>query len=130
MTDKNAIILVIAAASGTGKSSLARALAESHSAVALSVSHTSREMRRNEVDGKDYFFISEQSFLTMIEAGHFVEHARVFGNYYGTSKKTLEDNLDSGVSVCWILTWQGAQQVAAHFDCAVRVFLLPPSIDA
>ena len=130
MTDKDAIILVIAAASGTGKSSLARALAESHSAVTLSVSHTSREMRRNEVDGRDYFFISEQSFRTMIEAGHFVEHARVYGNYYGTSKKTLEDSLDSGVSVLLDIDWQGAQQVASHFDCAVRVFLLPPSIDA
>ena len=130
MTDKDAIILVIAAASGTGKSSLARALAETHSAVTLSVSHTSREMRRNEVDGRDYFFISEQSFLTMIKAGHFVEHAKVYGNYYGTSKKTLEDSLDSGVSVLLDIDWQGAQQVASHFDCAVTVFLLPPSIDA
>lgn len=130
VSDKEAIILIIAAASGTGKSSLSRALAESQSAVALSVSHTTRERRRNEVDGRDYFFISEQSFLTMIEAGHFVEYATVYGNYYGTSRKTIEDSLNSGVSVLLDIDWQGAQQVADQFDCAVRVFLLPPSIEA
>lgn len=121
--------MIIAAASGTGKTSLSRALVESQSAVEFSVSHTSREIRRNEVDGRDYFFISEQSFLKMIEAGHFVEYARVYGNYYGTSRKTLEDCLNSGSSVVLDIDWQGAQQVASQFDCAVRVFLLPPSID-
>ena len=128
MPVKDPIILIVAAASGTGKSSLSQALVKSEPDVALSISHTTRKIGRKEVDGKDYFFISEQSFLKMVDAGNFVEYAKVYGHYYGTSRQTLEDSLRSGISVVLDIDWQGAEQVASQFDSAVRVFLLPPSI--
>ena len=128
MSQTQPIVLVVSAASGTGKSSLTQALVKSESRAVLSVSHTTRERRANEVDGVNYFFVSVQAFNKMVEVGHFVEHASVYDHYYGTSRKTIEDNLRSGLSVVLDIDWQGAQQVASQFDCAVRVFLLPPSI--
>lgn len=129
MLETAPVILIIAAASGTGKSSLARALVESEPSVVLSVSHTTRKIGHGEIDGREYFFVSEQTFKKMADAGHFAEYARVYEHYYGTSKKTITDNLESGLSVVLDIDWQGAQQVARQFECAVRVFLLPPSID-
>lgn len=128
MSDNRPIILIVSAASGTGKSSLTKALVKSERSTVLSVSHTTRERRRNEVDGQDYFFISSQVFQKMVATGHFAEFAKVYDHYYGTSRKTIEDNLNSGFSVVLDIDWQGAEQVARQFDCAVRVFLLPPSI--
>lgn len=128
MLETAPVILIIAAASGTGKSSLARALVKSEPSVVLSVSHTTRKIGRGEIDGREYFFISEQSFKKMAQAGQFAEYARVYDHYYGTSKRTITDNLESGLSVVLDIDWQGAQQVARQFECAVRVFLLPPSI--
>ena len=128
MLENAPVILIIAAASGTGKSSLARALVQSEPSVVLSVSHTTRKIGRGEVDGREYFFISEQTFKKMAQAGHFAEYAKVYDHYYGTSKKTITDNLESGLSVVLDIDWQGAQQVASQFKCAQRVFLLPPSI--
>ncbi len=130
MSKTQAIVLVIAAASGTGKSTLTRALVESEKNAVLSISHTTRELRNKEVDGQDYFFVSEQSFLKMVEVGSFVEYAKVYGHYYGTSRKTIEDCLNSGLSVVLDIDWQGANQIARQFDCAQLVFLLPPSISA
>ena len=128
MLETTPVILIIAAASGTGKSSLARALVKSEPSVVLSVSHTTRKIGRGEIDGREYFFISEQSFKKMARTGHFAEYAKVYDHYYGTSKKTITDNLESGFSVVLDIDWQGAQQVARQFECAVKVFLLPPSI--
>lgn len=128
MLENAPVILIIAAASGTGKSSLARALVQSEPSVVLSVSHTTRKIGRGEVDGREYFFISEQTFKKMAQAGHFAEYAKVYDHYYGTSKKNITDNLESGLSVVLDIDWQGAQQVASQFECAERVFLLPPSI--
>ncbi len=128
MLETAPVILIIAAASGTGKSSLARALVQSEPSVVLSISHTTRKIGHGEIDGREYFFISEQSFKKMAETGHFAEYAKVYDHYYGTSKKTITDNLESGLSVVLDIDWQGAQQVASQFECAVRVFLLPPSI--
>ena len=128
MSETTPVILIIAAASGTGKSSLARALVKSDPSVVLSVSHTTRKIGRGEIDGREYFFISEQSFKRMARVGHFAEYAKVYDHYYGTSKKTITDNLESGLSVVLDIDWQGAQQVAHQFECAVKVFLLPPSI--
>ncbi len=122
------IILIIAAASGTGKSSLSKALVAAESTAILSISHTTRDRRRREVDGRDYFFISEQSFLKMAGAGEFVEYAEVYDHYYGTSRKTIEDCLAAGHSVVLDIDWQGARQVASQFDCVISAFLLPPSI--
>ena len=81
------VLLIISAASGTGKSSLSRALVESSDSTVLSVSHTTREIRRNEVEGKDYYFVDDDEFQRMIAARDFVEHAKVYDHYYGTSRK-------------------------------------------
>ena len=124
------IILVISAASGTGKSSLTRALVENEPRTTLSISHTTRGIRNNEVDGRDYFFISEQSFLRMVQHGHFIEHANVYGHYYGTSKQTIKDSLNSGMNVVLDIDPQGARQIANQFSSALCVFLLPPSVSA
>jgi len=129
MSKPSPILLIICAASGTGKSSLTRALVESEPGAILSVSHTTRQIGHNEVDGKDYFFVSDQVFRKMIESGHFVEYANVYAHYYGTSRKVIASNLNAGLSVVLDIDWQGARQVADQFDCAVRVFLLPPSVE-
>ena len=125
---EESVLLIISAASGTGKSSLSRALVESSENTVLSVSHTTREIRQNEVDGKDYHFIGGDEFQRMIEAGDFVEHAKVYGHYYGTSRLSIEQHLNSGENVLLEIEWQGAKQVVELFPSAVRVFLLPPSI--
>ena len=125
---EQSVLLIISAASGTGKSSLSRALVESSQRTVLSVSHTTREIRRNEVNGKDYHFIGDDEFQRMIEAGDFVEYAKVYGHYYGTSRTLIEQHLNSGVNVLLEIEWQGARQVVQLFPSAVRVFLLPPSI--
>ncbi len=130
MVVENPVILIIAAASGTGKSSLARALVESACSTVLSVSHTTRDIRANEVDGCDYFFISERSFLQMVGAGKFIEYARVYDHYYGTSREVINSSLAAGLNVVLDIDWQGARQVACQFDSVVSVFLLPPSIAA
>ncbi len=127
MSDKP-VILVISAASGTGKSSLSRALVESCEKVVLSVSHTTRDMRHGEVNGRDYFFVSEREFSAMAADGQFAEHAVVYGYRYGTAKNTLQSSLAAGKSVLLEIDWQGAQQVAETFSSTVQVFLLPPSL--
>ena len=127
---EESVLLIISAASGTGKSSLSRALVESSDSTVLSVSHTTREIRRNEVDGKDYYFIGDDEFQRMIEAGELVEHAKVYDHYYGTSRTSIEQHLNSGENVLLEIEWQGARQVVELFPSTVRVFLLPPSIQS
>ncbi len=124
------VVLVLSAPSGTGKSSLARALAEADPSVGLSVSHTTRAARPGEVDGVDYHFVGEREFETMVEAGAFLEHARVFDRRYGTSRDAVRTVLSAGRHVVLDIDWQGARQVREAFASTVSVFLLPPSMDA
>ena len=128
--NEESVLLIISAASGTGKSSLSRALVESSEGTVLSVSHTTREIRRNEIEGKDYYFVGDDEFQRMIEAGEFVEYAKVYDHYYGTSRTSIEQHLNSGENVLLEIEWQGARQVVELFPSAVRVFLLPPSIES
>ena len=123
-------VLVLSAPSGAGKSSLARALAEAEPSVRLSVSHTTRAARPGEVDGVDYHFVGEREFEAMIEAGAFLEHARVFDRRYGTSWDAVRSVLSAGHDIVLDIDWQGARQVHAEFASTVSVFLLPPSMDA
>ena len=123
-------VLVLSAPSGAGKSSLARALAEAEPSVRLSVSHTTRAARPGEVDGVDYHFVGEREFEAMVEAGAFLEHARVFDRRYGTSWDAVRSVLSTGHDVVLDIDWQGARQVRAAFASTVSVFLLPPSMDA
>ena len=120
-------IIILSAPSGGGKTSLAHALVERHPRLVFSVSHTTRSPRPGEVDGVHYYFVDDKKFDTMIAAGKFLEHARVFGNRYGTSRAAVEQQLRQGRDVVLDIDWQGARSVKAQRPDAVGVFILPPS---
>lgn len=128
-TSSQARVFILSAPSGGGKSSLARALADSAEDVVTSVSHTTRAIRPGEVDGRDYFFVDDQTFKAMIAADEFVEHAHVFGKRYGTSRAAIAESLAAGKSVVLDIDWQGAQQVRAAFNEAISVYIFPPSLE-
>jgi guanylate kinase len=120
-------LYIISAPSGAGKTSLVKALLARVDGVAVSVSHTTRAPRPGEQDGVDYHFIDKARFETLVTAGEFLEHAQVFGNYYGTRRATLEERLKAGLDVILEIDWQGARQAFEAFPHAVKVFILPPS---
>lgn len=124
-----ASLFVISAPSGAGKTSLVKALLEKMPSVKVSVSHTTRQSRPGEVDGVNYHFTDKAVFLKMIGDGQFLEHAEVFGNYYGTSQAWVEDTLAQGIDVILEIDWQGAQQIRKKIDCQ-SIFILPPSLPA
>lgn len=126
MSDKGTLY-VVSAPSGAGKTSLVKALLERDNRVLVSVSHTTRDMRPGEVDGKDYNFVDMDQFNSMIEAGAFLEHAEVFTNKYGTSQLWVEDQLAQGNDVILEIDWQGAQQVRRLMPDCLSIFILPPS---
>ena len=123
-------LYIISAPSGAGKTSLVKALLETTAGLSFSVSHTTRPMRPGEVNGRDYHFVDMTSFQAMIDNGEFMEHARVFDNYYGTAYASVEAQLDRGEDVILDIDWQGARQVRSVFDHAIGIFILPPSRDA
>ena len=129
MKETESVLLIISAASGVGKSSLARALVAQSERTVLSVSHTTRKIGEHEVDGRDYHFVTEHEFSRMIEAGEFLEHAKLYGNQYGTSRKVVSRELVAGNNVVLEIDWQGAHQVQRSFPAVIKVFILPPSID-
>jgi len=118
---------VIAAPSGAGKTSLMRALMEKRPSVEFSVSCTTRAPRAHEQDGRDYHFISRDEFERLIAAGEFIEHADVFGNFYGTRKSVVTAALAEGRDLILEIDWQGARQVREHLPEPLHVFILPPS---
>jgi len=120
-------LIVVAAPSGAGKSSLVKALLELDSHLAVTVSHTTRAPRGQERDGREYHFVDEASFRGMIARGEFVEWAQVHGQLYGTSRGELERRIADGEDVVLEIDWQGAQQIKRSFADAVLVFILPPS---
>jgi guanylate kinase len=120
-------LYVVAAPSGTGKSSLVNALLELDSHLCVSVSHTTRAPRGQEQDGREYHFVDEASFRAMVGRGEFVEWAEVHGNLYGTSRGAIEQGLASGQDIVFEIDWQGALQIRKLFPEAVLVFILPPS---
>ncbi|MSP95354.1 MAG: guanylate kinase [Alphaproteobacteria bacterium] len=127
---RRGLMLVLSSPSGAGKSTLSRRLLESDPQIAMSVSATTRAKRPNEVDGKDYFFVTPQRFEEMVRDGAFLEHASVFGNRYGTPSAPVEKILARGRDVLFDIDWQGAQQLSQKAkDDLVRVFILPPSRD-
>lgn len=123
-------LFVIAAPSGTGKTSLVKALMAAMPELAFSVSHTTRRPRPAEIDGKDYHFVDHDAFRRMIADGEFLEHASVFDNFYGTGRRQVEDALARGQDLILEIDWQGAQQVRAALPEAIDVFILPPSREA
>lgn len=125
---RRGLMLVLSSPSGAGKSTLSRRLLQSDSQIAMSVSVTTRSKRPNEVEGKDYYFVSAERFETMVREGAFLEHATVFKHRYGTPKEAVEKILEGGRDVLFDIDWQGAQQLAQKAkDDLVRVFILPPS---
>jgi guanylate kinase len=120
-------LFCVAAPSGAGKSSLVKALLELDSHLAVSVSHTTRAPRGQELHGREYWFVAEPEFRAMIERGEFFEWAQVHGNLYGTSRKAIEQRLLQGEDVVLEIDWQGALQIKQLFPHAVLIFILPPS---
>jgi len=123
-----ACLFTISAPSGAGKTSLVKALLDKRAeAVAVSVSHSTRAIRPGEVNGKAYHFVALEEFNRMVDAGEFLEHARVFDNCYGTARASVEALLASGKHVILEIDWQGARQVKAKVPETVSIFILPPS---
>lgn len=120
-------LFVISSPSGAGKSSLIGALLEKHQDMKVSVSHTTRAPRPGEEDGIHYHFSTVDDFKSVIEQDGFYEWAEVFGNYYGTSKQAIEDQLAQGIDVFLDIDWQGAQQMRKLVDDIITIFILPPS---
>ncbi len=127
---RRGLMLVMSSPSGAGKTTISRALLQRDSAISMSVSATTRAPRPGEVDGRDYYFVSVERFQRMVEAGEFLEHARVFDNYYGTPRAPVEAVLSRGGDVLFDIDWQGTQQLrqSARADL-VSVFVLPPSVE-
>lgn len=120
-------LYIVSAPSGAGKTSLVARLLEVRSDLALSVSHTTRAPRPGEQDGVHYHFTDAETFLAMIEDAAFLEHARVFDNYYGTSRAAVQAQLDAGKDVILEIDWQGAQQVRRLMPGCQSIFIVPPS---
>ncbi len=121
-------LFIITAASGTGKTSLVKQLLATTNDLTVSISHTTRSPRPGEVNGQHYHFIKKENFVTAINEGKFLEHAEVFGNYYGTSESSVKAQLEAGIDVILEIDWQGALQVKKIFTAATMIFILPPSL--
>ncbi len=121
-------LYIVSAPSGAGKTSLLKAVRLQLENLKVAVSHTTRDPRPGEIDGEHYHFVSQQEFHKIEDSGDFLEHAEVFGNFYGTSRKSVNSQLDAGYNVVLEIDWQGAQQVRKVYPQAVTIFILPPSV--
>ena len=127
---RRGLMLVLSSPSGAGKTTLARRLVETDENLRISVSVTTRTPRQNEVDGKDYNFVTEHVFQAMVESGKFLEHAQVFGHLYGTPSQAVYESLANGNDILFDIDWQGAQQITEHArNDVVKIFVLPPSTE-
>ncbi|MGO2353562.1 MAG: guanylate kinase [Marinomonas foliarum] len=123
-------LFILSAPSGAGKSTLYKALLSQDKNVRISISHTTREARKGEEHGREYYFTDVEDFLDMIADDAFFEHAQVFDNYYGTSKTSVFSMLEQGLDVILEIDWQGARQVRQLYPEALGIFILPPSLNA
>ena len=131
MTDRRGLLIILSSPSGAGKSTLARRMREWDPGIVFSVSATTRAPRPGEVDGRDYHFVSEASFKAQVREDGMLEHAHVFGNFYGSPRAPVEEAINAGRDVLFDIDWQGAQQIqkSALASHVLSIFLLPPSID-
>jgi guanylate kinase len=122
-------LYVIAAPSGTGKTTLVNALIETLPDITVSISYTTRAKRPGEIDGVNYHFVTESEFKKMVDHQDFLEHATVFQHFYGTSRSWVEKTLKQGLDVILEIDWQGSQQISKLFPESVSIFILPPSLN-
>ena len=126
--EKDGIIVILSSPSGAGKTTLVKKIAKENNFI-ISISHTTRKPRTNETNGKDYFFTSEEEFENLIQNEEFLEHAKVFGNFYGSSKSQVLENLNKGENVIFDIDWQGTEQIKKQKlnYKLITFFILPPS---
>ena len=127
MSTNSPLIIVISVPSGTGKTTIVRELIKNNENLVASVSYTTRKKRADEIDGKDYVFVSSELFSSMVEEKSFLEHAKVFDCFYGTPKKEVEDSLNKGLNVILEIDWQGAMQIKRERPDCLMLFIIPPS---
>ena len=129
--EKKGMMFVLSSPSGAGKTTLTKKIAENNKNFTISISHTTRKPRSNEINGRDYKFVSEQEFNTLVKENNFFEYANIFGNYYGTLKKPVLELLSKGRDVLFDIDWQGTQQLKKVKNLSmVTFFILPPNIQA
>ena len=122
------LMLVLSSPSGAGKTTLSKKIQQSESTFKISVSHTTRKARPNEVDGVDYHFVTEEEFKILLKKDAFYEHSIIFGNYYGTSKASVDDIINKKFNVLFDIDWKGAKQLSAFKELnLLKIFILPPS---
>lgn len=122
------LMLVLSSPSGAGKTTLSKKIQQSDNSFEISVSHTTRKPRPNEVDGVDYHFVNKDKFKSLLKQNLFYEHAEIFGNYYGTSKSSINQITENNHNVLFDIDWQGSQQLSKFKELnLVKVFILPPS---
>jgi len=129
-TGNSGLLILVSAPSGAGKTSLVAALLKDTENLCLSISHTTRAKRPQEVEGQNYHFISHQTFKQMRDSDQFLEHATVFGNQYATAREAVCQKLDAGQDVLLEIDWQGAEQIRENFSNSIGIFILPPSRSA
>ncbi len=129
MKRKQGLLFVVSAPSGAGKTSMCRAITDSLEKLTHSISYSTRAPRPGEIDGRDYYFVSQDRFREMIQAGDFAEWAEVHSNLYGTSRRVLDVMLSKGRDVILDIDTQGAKQIKAKYPSAVFMFIMPPSLD-
>ena len=127
--NRRGIVLVISSPSGAGKTTICKNIIEKLDNVSLSVSVTTRKKRKSEIEGKDYFFKTNEEFIPMMNNNEFIESAKVFGNFYGTLKAEVLQKIEDGIDVLVDIDWQGTRQIEKHMpEDIVKIFILPPSI--
>ena len=121
-------MIILSSPSGAGKTTITKKIQQKYQNFKISVSHTTRKPRANEVEGVDYFFINEEEFIKKIKNDDFYEYAQIFGNYYGTSKKSVFNILENNNDILFDIDWQGTQQLSKFKELnLVKIFILPPS---
>ena len=126
--DSNNIMVILSSPSGAGKTTISKKIQQKYQNFKISVSHTTRKSRSNEVEGIDYYFIKENDFKNKIKNNEFYEYAKIFGNYYGTSKESVLNLLKNKNDVLFDIDWQGTQQLSKFKELnLLKIFILPPS---
>mgnify|MGYP002885726250 FL=1 len=126
--DSNNIMVILSSPSGAGKTTISKKIQQKYQSFKISVSHTTRKPRSNEVEGIDYYFINENDFKNKIKNNEFYEYAKIFGNYYGTSKESVLNLLKNKNDVLFDIDWQGTQQLSKFKELnLLKIFILPPS---